>query len=152
VLVGDRALQVHPFAAPKRSGLWHEVRAELSQEVAAAGGTVEEREGPFGLELAAEVPAEGQGPQPVRYIGIDGPRWFLRAVISGKAAVDATGAETLEDVVRGIVVVRGDEPMAPREPIQLRLPAEARQAMEQQAAQQPDFNPFQRGPEITEIR
>ncbi|MCT9929517.1 DUF3710 domain-containing protein [Planotetraspora sp. A-T 1434] len=156
VLVDESALQVHAFAAPKRSGIWDEVRAELAREVTAAGGTVQEQEGPFGVELAAKVPGQGQsgstGPQPVRYIGVDGPRWFLRAVISGRAAIDAAAAETLESVVRGVVVVRGDEPMAPKEPIQLRLPAEARQAMEQQAAQQEEFKPFERGPEITETR
>jgi hypothetical protein len=151
VLVNESALQVHAFAAPKRSGIWDEVRTELSREVVAVGGTVQEQEGPFGTELAAMVPAQGQEPQPVRYIGIDGPRWFLRAVISGRAAVDPAVAETLENVVRDIVVVRGDEPMAPKDPIQLRLPAEARQAMEEQAAQQPKY-PFERGPEITEIR
>jgi hypothetical protein len=152
VFVNESALQVHAFAAPKRSGIWDEVRAELSREVAAVGGTVEEREGPFGTELAAKVPAQGQGPQPARYIGIDGPRWFLRAVISGRAAVDEDAAQTLENVVRDIVVVRGDEPMAPKDPIHLRLPAEARQAMEEQD-QRPKFNPFApRGPEITETR
>lgn len=85
---------------------------------------------------------------------MDGPRWFLRAVISGKAAEDAEVAATLEGVVRDIVVVRGDEPMAPKEAIELRLPPEAKQAAEQQAAggEVPDLNPFDRGPEIAEIR
>lgn len=159
IMVGDSALQVHAFAAPKRSGIWDEVRTELASGVRDAGGSVQEREGPFGVELAAEVPVEGQGKQPVRYIGIDGPRWFLRAVLSGKAAVDPSAAETLENVIRDIVVVRGEEPMPPKEPIRLRLPAEARQALEQHAAHdkndkysKPDFNPFRRGPEITEVR
>ncbi|MBP2707066.1 DUF3710 domain-containing protein [Microbispora sp. RL4-1S] len=163
VLVEESALQLHAFAAPRRSGIWDEVRAELAREVAAVGGTVTEQDGPFGAELAARVPAQGQasqgaqqGPQPVRYLGVDGPRWFLRAVISGRAAVDPSAAGILEDVVRGTVVIRGDEPMPPREPIQLRLPAEARQAMEQHAAEQAgrqdDLRPFERGPEISEIR
>ncbi len=153
VLVEESALQVNAFAAPKRSGVWDEVRTELSHEVEAAGGTVEEQEGTFGPELAAQIPSQGQGTQPVRYIGIDGPRWFLRAAISGRAALDAGAAEILENVIRDIVVVRGDEPKAPKEPIELRLPAEARQAMEeQQAAQREEFKPFERGPEITEIR
>ncbi|GAA4190045.1 DUF3710 domain-containing protein [Streptosporangium oxazolinicum] len=153
VLFDGSALQVHAFAAPKRSGIWDEVRAELAEGVKGAGGTAEEREGTFGVELAARIPAEG-GEQPVRYIGVDGPRWFLRAVISGKAAEDAGVAATLEGVVRDIVVVRGDEPMAPKEAIELRLPPEARQAAEQQAAggEVPDLNPFDRGPEIAEIR
>lgn len=153
VLFEGSALQVHAFAAPKRSGIWDEVRTELAEGVKSAGGTAEEREGPFGVELAGRIPAEG-GEQPVRYIGVDGPRWFLRAVISGKAAEDAAVAATLEGVVRDIVVVRGDEPMAPKEAIELRLPPEARQAAEQQAAggDAPDLKPFDRGPEIAEIR
>jgi Protein of unknown function (DUF3710) len=153
ILFDGSALQVHAFAAPKRSGIWDEVRAELAEGVKSAGGTAEEREGAFGVELAARIPAEG-GEQPVRYIGVDGPRWFLRAVISGKAAEDAGVAATLEGVVRDIVVVRGDEPMAPKEAIELRLPPEAKQAAEQQAAEQqgPDLKPFARGPEIAEIR
>ncbi|WP_214107508.1 DUF3710 domain-containing protein [Acrocarpospora catenulata] len=150
VLVEESALQVHAFAAPKRSGIWDEVRTELLREVATAGGTAEEREGPFGPELAAKVPQGGEPAQPVRYLGVDGPRWFLRAVLSGRAAVDPAAAASLEAVIRDIVVVRGEEPMAPKEPIPLRLPAEARQAM---AEPEPEyFNPFERGPEITETR
>lgn len=153
VLVEESALQVNAFAAPKRSGVWDEVRAELSREVAAAGGTSEEQDGPFGPELAAKIPAQGQSTQSVRYVGVDGPRWFLRAAISGRAALDTAAAEILENVIRDIVVVRGDEPKAPKEPIELRLPAEARQAMEeQQAAGQDELRPFKRGPEIAEIR
>ncbi|GII91990.1 DUF3710 domain-containing protein [Sinosporangium siamense] len=158
VLFEESALQVHAFAAPKSSGIWDEVRSELAEGVKTAGGTCEEREGPFGLELAAMVPAEAAGvgegpPQPVRYIGVDGPRWFLRAVISGRAASEDEAAKTLEGVVRDLVVVRGDEPMAPKEPIQLALPQETRAAVEQHAARdRRDLNPFKRGPEITEVR
>ncbi|GAA3128473.1 DUF3710 domain-containing protein [Planomonospora alba] len=151
-LVDGSALQVQAFAAPKRSGIWDEVRAELVTAVRKAGGTAEEAQGPFGTELLAKVPGE-EGPQQVRYLGVDGPRWFLRAVISGRAAQEAAAAAVLEDVVRDIVVVRGDEPMPPHEPIELRLPPEARQAADRQAAgTAPDLNPFRRGPEIAEIR
>jgi Protein of unknown function (DUF3710) len=154
VLVDDSALQVHALAAPKSSGLWAEVRAELAESVKAAGGTTEEQEGPFGVELVGRVPVEGQGTQMVRYIGIDGPRWLLHAVISGKAAADTAAAETLEGVIRDIVVVRGDGPMAPKDTIELRLPPETRQAMENAQRQEsgPDLDPFRRGPEITETR
>ncbi|GLW07737.1 hypothetical protein Misp01_28670 [Microtetraspora sp. NBRC 13810] len=153
ILVDDSALQVHAFAAPKRSGIWDEVRAELAAGVESAGGTVEEREGALGVELIGQVPVEDQGVQPVRYIGVDGPRWFLRGVLSGKAAADAVAAEPLEAVIRDIVVVRGDTPMPPKEPIALQLPSEAKQAVDQHAEDQtPDLNPFKRGPEITETR
>ncbi|MEU7892421.1 DUF3710 domain-containing protein [Nonomuraea sp. NPDC049152] len=148
VIHDDSALQLHAFAAPKRGGLWDEVRTKLVASVKEAGGTVEVTEGPFGPELAGNIPAEG-GTQAVRYLGVDGPRWFLRAVISGKAALDSAVAEPLEAVIRDVVVVRGEEPMAPEEPILLRIPGE-RQAVP--APPEAGQNPFRRGPEITETR
>ncbi|MBG0830807.1 DUF3710 domain-containing protein [Planomonospora sp. ID67723] len=153
VLFKESALQVQAFAAPKKTGIWDEVRGELAAAVKNAGGTAEERQGPFGTELAAQVPDKGLT-QPVRYLGVDGPRWFLRAAISGRAALDAGIAETLENVVRDIVVVRGEGPMAPHELIELRLPPEARQAVDGRAAGRSaaDLNPFERGPEIAELR
>src|ERR1700735_5247267 len=54
----DAELQLQAFAAPKRSGLWDEVRGEIAAEIAGAGGQCAEREGPFGIELIAQVPAE----------------------------------------------------------------------------------------------
>ncbi|GAA2810769.1 DUF3710 domain-containing protein [Nonomuraea dietziae] len=148
VIHHDSALQLHAFAAPKRGGLWDEVRTKLAASVKEAGGTVERKDGPFGPELVGQIPAEG-GTQPVRYLGVDGPRWFLRAVISGKAALDADVAQPLEDVIRDVVVVRGDDPMAPEEPILLRIPGERPAAT---AEQNVPLNPFRRGPEISELR
>jgi hypothetical protein len=62
-------------------------------------------------------------------------------------------------VLRDVVVVRGDHPVPPREILELRLPPEAQQALEQQqaAAEEEnrfggDLNPFERGPEFTETR
>jgi Protein of unknown function (DUF3710) len=66
----------------------------------------------------------------LRFVGFDGPRWFLRGVFSGPAATDAAQAQVLETVLTSIVVVRGIDPMAPRDPLQLRLPREATAARE----------------------
>src|SRR5580693_4389152 len=67
-------LQLQAFAAPKRSGLWDEVRGEIGAEINGAGGQSMEREGPFGTELLAHVPAEpGQpasGLRAVRFTGV----------------------------------------------------------------------------------
>jgi hypothetical protein len=155
-------LQLQAFAAPKRSGLWDEVRAEIAAEIAGAGGRSGEREGPFGTELIAEVPAEpGQpasGLRPVRFAGVDGPRWFLRGLFAGAAAQDAAAAAPLEAVFREIVVVRGDGPIPPRDLLELRLPPEAAAALEEQARAQQEaqeqnrFAPPERGPEFTETR
>jgi hypothetical protein len=166
---GDSQLQLAAFAAPKREGIWPDVRMEIIAEIAGAGGRSEEREGPFGPELLAQVPAQpgmpAAGLMQVRFIGVDGPRWFLRGLMNGPATASPEAAAPLEALVREVVVVRGEHPMPPKEPLELRLPAEAAQALaEQQAAaaqqgQQPGgaqggypFNPFERGPEMTETR
>ena len=57
-----------------------------------------------------------------RFIGVDGPRWFLRGVFGGEAALDRDAAAGLEGLFRQIVVVRGENPMPPRDLLQLRLP------------------------------
>ncbi len=139
VVRGDSMLQLQAFAAPKRAGLWDDIRRELIDELTAAGGRGEEAEGPFGPEVQARVPAEPGDPhglQPARFLGADGPRWFLRGVISGPAAARAAQAKVLEDVFADTVVVRGEHPMPPRDLLELRLPAEAQQALEEQMAQE----------------
>jgi hypothetical protein len=123
------------------------------------------------MELRAQMPSQGPDGRtvfsPVRFVGVDGPRWFLRAVLSGAAAIDEGAATTLLDVVRATVVVRGDEAMAPRELLPLKLPDQPDPAgvsaegsadenrdaenAAQSAASFDDFKPFERGPEITEI-
>lgn len=121
-------LQVQPFAAPRSSGLWHEIRTQIADQIAKQGGSTTPREGPFGPELVAEIPvAAGQGPtgttRLARFIGVDGPRWFLRGVIAGEGAIDPEAAAQIEDLFRSIVVVRGASPMPPRDLIPLRMPA-----------------------------
>jgi hypothetical protein len=160
VTFSDSALQVQAFAAPKSGGLWDDVRDEIAEEIRGAGGQSRLAEGPFGTELEARVPTEpGGGPadlQPARYIGVDGPRWLLRGTISGQAASHGELARPLEEVFADIVVVRGDHPAPPRDLLEIQLPAEMREAIEEEMAQAEERgefpNPFDRGPEITETR
>ncbi len=122
----DSSLQVQPFAAPRSGGLWDETRVQLKDQVRSQGGRVEEREGPLGKELLAEVPAtaaEGSGLRLARFVGVDGPRWFLRGVIGGAATNDVDAAASIEDLFRSLVVVRGGAPMPPRDLIPLKMPA-----------------------------
>jgi hypothetical protein len=161
----ESEVQIQAFAAARRGALWDDVRAEIAAEVTTAGGRSQETEGSFGIELMAQVPAEpGQGAgEPggmrlVRFVGVDGPRWFVRGLFSGPAADGGDQADLLEEVLRDVVVVRGEHPVPPREILELRLPPEARQALEEQAAADEenrfdgDLNPFERGPEFTETR
>ena len=122
----DSTLQVQPFAAPRSSGLWAETRDQIRQQIRQQGGRVEERTGPLGSELLAEVPvagSDGGGERRLaRFVGVDGPRWFLRGVIGGAATGDVDAAAKVEDLFRSIVVVRGGTPMPPRDLIPLKMP------------------------------
>jgi len=124
----NSTLQVQPFAAPRSTGLWNEIRGQIAEQVQRQGGRVSERDGVFGPELVAEIPvAPPQGApgetRVARFVGVDGPRWFLRGVIAGDAAVKPEAAALVEDLFRSIVVVRGNTPMPPRDLIPLRMPS-----------------------------
>jgi hypothetical protein len=146
------SLQLQAFAAPRSEGLWDEIREQLGQSVGGQGGQVEEIPGEYGVELMAKLPAGApdgsQGYRVARFIGVDGPRWFLRGVFGGEAAMDREAAAGLEDLFRKIVVIRGENPMPPRELLQLRLPKDAAGPV---APAEPDLQQPERGPEITQI-
>ncbi|NLA65446.1 MAG: DUF3710 domain-containing protein [Leucobacter sp.] len=131
-------LQLQAFAAPKTTGLWHQVRAEIAQQFASQGAQVSEDSGALGTELVVvtNVPAEqGGGQRTVRFVAVDGPRWMLRGVLMGKAADDAAAREGVVELFRDVVVVRGDQPMPPRELLPLQVPAGAGQMPGQEVAQ-----------------
>jgi hypothetical protein len=156
--LGGSTVQLQAFAAPRSSGVWDEIRAEIAEAVVQQGGTADEQDGPLGRELLCRLPVRTEdgrtAHQPARFAGVDGPRWFLRAVFSGHAAHDGEAAAELESVVRETVVVRGDEAMAPRELIALSLPEqpEPTEPAAEETAGRDDLKPFERGPEITEVR
>jgi hypothetical protein len=156
---GDSSIELMAFAAPKTSGLWDEVRQEFADEVAKAGGSSEEAQGPFGAELRARLHPGGEGrrgqPEPVRFLGVDGPRWFLRGMIRGPAALRPELAAPFEELFADVVVVRGEHPAPPGDLLEIRLPQDAQQALEEELGKEegPAYpNPFERGPEITETR
>ena len=135
---GEAAVQLRAFAAPRSEGMWDDLRADTLQEIrATAGARVTDGVGAFGAELRAIVPArspEGQQVrQPVRFAGVDGPRWFLQVVFLGKAAVEPDPTDELHRLVRQTIVVRGTEAMAPGQPLGLTLPAQPPQAADGEA-------------------
>jgi hypothetical protein len=121
--------QIGVFAAPRTAGIWDEVRKEIRGSITQQGGTAQEAKGRFGTELTGRIPVQG-GFQSVRFVGVDGPRWFLRGLFTGTAATDPAKASVLEDAVRNIVVVRGTSPMPVRDPLPLTLPAEVKEQAE----------------------
>jgi hypothetical protein len=143
---GDSLLQVSAFAAPRAGGIWASIREDLAKSASGQGGSLSEVDGPFGTELAGTIvatppaqPGQAAAPQPVRrparFLGVDGPRWFLRGLISGPAAASPEVAEPLESAFRGIIVVRGPEPMPVREQLQLTLPPQAAAQLARQQAE-----------------
>jgi hypothetical protein len=150
---GESLLQVSAFAAPRAGGIWDDVRSDLATSASGQGGSLRQAEGPFGPELTGSIlmapppqPGQTTPPQPVRrparFLGVDGPRWFLRGLITGPAADNPEAAAALEAAFRGIVVVRGSEPMPVREQLPLTLPPQAAaQLARQQAAGRPPAGP-----------
>ena len=165
----DGSVQLQAFTAPKTAQLWDEVRAELVAGRRRDGGNPTVSQGPLGLQVDAKFPGttpDGQkGYRLARFVGIDGPRWFLRAVFTGGAAMPGTTAEVLDDAVRALVVVRGQDPHPPRDMLALTMPENATITRADgpgdtapqgvggsgEASSRPDVQPPRRGPEITEI-
>ncbi|MBN9619237.1 MAG: DUF3710 domain-containing protein, partial [Actinobacteria bacterium] len=119
----EGTMQLGVFAAPRNEGIWDDVRAEIAASLnTQRRNSTSEKDGPFGTELHGTLPADGGGAVPVRFIGVDGPRWFLRALLAGPVAAEPAKAAAFEDTLREVVVVRGNEPLPVREPVPLQLP------------------------------
>lgn len=110
-------ITVAAFAAPKTSGQWRDVVVELTESLQGEGAETAIETGFWGREVVATVPGGVH-----RFIGVDGPRWMIRAV----ASAPTTGAENLSKVARAVVsetvVRRGDDPHPPRTPLPIVLP------------------------------
>jgi hypothetical protein len=120
------AVELRAFAAPRNGDLWGEVRPQIAADTARRGGTATEREGRFGTELVCEVQvkrADGaQGTQVSRVVGVNGPRWLLRATVLGEPARDAAAAAAWDETLNGVVVRRGAHAMPVGEQLPLELP------------------------------
>ncbi|MGH3655262.1 MAG: DUF3710 domain-containing protein [Micromonosporaceae bacterium] len=135
LVADDSALQVGAFAAPRSDDIWDEVRAELVSSITSEGGNVSEIAGRFGTELRARVRTPN-GPADVRFVGVDGPRWFVRGLYQGRAATDPDAGKALDECLLGLVVERDKEARPVREPLPLTLPEDiAQQIAAEQAAQ-----------------
>jgi len=120
---GPNALQLSVFAAPRSEGIWEDVRTEIRKSLFNDGVAAEEGDGEYGIELRARV-RTAEGLTDIRFVGVDGPRWMVRGVYQGPAALDPSQAGPLADCLRELVVDRGQEAKPVREPLPLRLPKE----------------------------
>lgn len=144
------SVTLNVYAAPKHTALWPDVRDELAETVTGDGGTANFREGPFGPEIEAMVPKKGVNEiRHVRYVGFDGPRWFLRATVEGEAVSSAEARETVYEYFDEIVVDRGAEPHPVRDLLELEMPESAQERVEAKLGKIPAGKT--RGPELPEL-
>lgn len=122
----EGALELRAFAAPRHGDLWNEIRPQIAADAARRGGTATEREGRFGTELVCEVQLarpDGQtGTQTSRVIGVNGPRWLLRATFLGEPARTPEAAAEWESAIAQLAVRRGNHAMPVGEQLPLNLP------------------------------
>ena len=134
VTAENSAVELRPFAGNRSGGTWDGVRAELIEQVGERKGTFTEVDGPFGPEVLAQFPAtapDGSAAiQPARFIGIEGPRWVVRATILGAAGLESTNEGVFMEVLRDLRVRRGEEPRILRESLPLTLPPDAQRIEE----------------------
>ena len=128
LLAGEEgAVEVRAFAAPRGGDLWGEVRPRLAADFAQRGGTASEAEGPFGPEvhgrLTVKTPDGRTGTQVSRIIGVNGPRWMLRATLLGKPAVEPESAGPWEELIAAIAVRRGSQAMPSGAELPVTLPS-----------------------------
>ena len=149
ITYGSSSVEIEAFAAPKTLGLWDDVRADLIE----ANKDAKEVEGVFGTELALPVTVKGGRKVLTRIVGVDGPRWMLRGIFSGKAATDPEGeeAKALNQFFADIVVERGDDPLAPRDLIPMHPPVapaerKAAKAAAEEAEQKTEIPGKPKGP------
>ena len=125
----DGAMELRAFAAPRNGELWDEVRPQIAADVSGHGGTATEREGRWGTELVCQMqvvlPDGNQALQPSRIIGVNGPRWLLRATFLGQPAVEPELTAEWEEALASVVVHRGSHAMPVGDALPLTLPDDA---------------------------
>jgi hypothetical protein len=124
--VENSILQVSAFSAPKTAPVWDEVASQLLESLSSQGANAQASQCAFGACVLATMPSVADSNIPARqlkFFGADGPRWFLRGILSGDALHNDATAVILDNVFRQIVVKRGDEALPPRELLRLEMPA-----------------------------
>ncbi len=116
--IKGHTLQLQAFAATRSEGLWLATMEGLAKTISDQGGTATRRAGVLGPELLAEVPSQNKKNL---FVGVDGPRWFLRGLISGPDLVGPNYAELIS-VFRSTVVNRGESALPPGDLLPLKLP------------------------------
>ncbi|PJJ44178.1 uncharacterized protein DUF3710 [Glutamicibacter mysorens] len=152
--IAESRIQLMAFSSSKSESLWPGISDKIKSDISAQNGEIFTRDGEYGQELLAKVPQQlpdgRAGHVALRFVGIDGRRWFLRAVIGGAAIGNEEAANIVDGILRDVVVNRGDKPLPPAELLPLSVPSNA-QVRPPAPEQNPELKRPERGPEITQI-
>ena len=124
--------EVQIFAAAVNDDLWATMRDAITSGLRDQKVDCSVEMGRFGTEIHAVMPTvdlDGNAQvQPVRFVGVRGSRWLVRAVISGDGALvvekpNADAGPEIDDVISQLVINRGEDPLPPGERLALRSPS-----------------------------
>jgi hypothetical protein len=124
--------EVQIFAAAVNDDLWATMRDAITSGLRDQKVDCSVEMGRFGTEIHAVMPTvdlDGNAHvQPVRFVGVRGTRWLVRAVISGDGALvveksNADAGTDIDDVISQLVINRGEDPLPPGERLALRSPS-----------------------------
>ncbi|MEY4409368.1 MAG: hypothetical protein RLZ65_705 [Actinomycetota bacterium] len=118
-------LQVQAFAATKSDGLWEYTMNAIAKGIAEQNGLAEVIQGVLGPELRVQTSVTENGNRFLResrFIGVDGPRWFLRGVLTGPEIYQPDTYLKLIGLYRSVAVNRGDSALPPGELLPITLP------------------------------
>lgn len=127
VLVNDCAVQLQVLAARAGKPLWPTVRRALIARLEKGAGHQQVLEGRFGAELLAVITVRDRNSSlthdvPMRFVGIDGDKWMLRAVVTGPSVTSDATIERVDALLSRIAVERGSEARAEGEVLELTPP------------------------------
>lgn len=118
-------IQIQAFAASKTEGLWQSTMNAIETGIKANNGLAEQISGALGPELRVQTSVVENGQKLLResrFVGVDGPRWFLRGVLTGPELYSEATYLALISLFRSVAVSRGDVPMPPGDLLPITLP------------------------------
>lgn len=126
LIIGEMRLSVAAFAAGETGGLWPAVAAQMIDEFTQLDAEATSEAGPWAQEVVAVFDT-----WTYRAIGVDGPGWLVRAVMSSPTSQTAALTAIARDVLRKTVVRLGPQPRpGVGDPMPIVLPVEMVEQLE----------------------
>ena len=126
VLVNDCAVQLQVVAARSGKPLWPSVRRAVLGGLQKGAGHQHVQDGRFGAEIIAHLtvrkPSGLTQDVPMRFVGVDGDKWMLRAVVTGPSVLSDATVDRVDALISHIAVQRGSDARAEGEVLELTPP------------------------------